>query len=259
MKTQAIALVLVLAALATGCVTEGGLALEPQTEEEQARANLAVGLGYLREGRPDAAIDPLQRTLNIDPRMADAHSAIAVAFDQIGDTEQALEHHSRAARLAPTDPIVQNAYAVFLCRQDRWSDAKPVFDRAIANSAAIREDRYLNAATCARGAGDPAGAETYYRGLLDIDVTNPSALRGMIEMKMAGEDYLSARAFWQRLEGAARQRGMALGAQDLLTCYVIETRLGDNLAARDCADRLRSEYPGSPELRQQRQMEQNGV
>jgi type IV pilus assembly protein PilF len=254
-KTQTTGVVLVLALLATGCVTEGGLSLEPQTDEEQARANLAVGVGYLRDGRPDAAIDALQRALNIDPRMADAHSAIAIAFDQTGEAGLAEEHHRRATQIAPTDSNPQNAFAVFLCRQNRWSEARPFFDRAIANSQDNRPDRYmLNAATCSRTAGDLASAEFYYRGTLGVDVANVDALRGMIDLLITAENYLNGRAFWQRLERAA-----PLQAQDLLSCYVIEARLGDELAARDCADRLRSEYPGSPELRQQRQLEQNGV
>lgn len=253
MKIVTTAVLGALAVFAVGCVTEGGLALEPASDEEQARANLAVGVGYLQEQRPQYAIDALQRALEIEPRMADAHSAIAVAYDQTGEPELAEQHHRRATQLAPVDPGPQNAFAVFLCRQNRWRDAAPYFQRAIDNSDDDGIVYMINGATCARTGGDFDAAETFYRSALSIDRVNPDALRGLVNVSIQKQDYLSARAFWQRLEQAA-----PLGAEDLLSCFVIESELGDTTTARDCADRLRQEFPGSAALRQQRALAQNG-
>ena len=74
----------------------------------------------------------------------------------------------------------------------------------------------------------------------------------MVDVSIRTENYLQGRAFFQRLE-----RGTTLQANDLLSCYVIETRLGDATAAGDCATRLQREFPGSPALRQLRTLEQN--
>jgi type IV pilus assembly protein PilF len=236
-----------------GCVTEGGLAIEPQSDEEQADANLAVGIGYLQQGRPDIAIDSLERALELEPRSADAHSMIAIAYDQVDDIESAEEHHRRATQLAPRSPIPQNAYAVFLCRQNRWSDARPHFDAAIANVApAVPINYMLNAATCARAGGDLSGAESYYRAALQIDAAQPDALRGLVDVLIRSENFFSARAMWQRLEASA-----PIGADDLLSCYLIETGMGDRQAATDCANRLTNEFPGSTAQRQLRELERN--
>jgi type IV pilus assembly protein PilF len=242
-----------LTVLAAGCVTEGGLAVEPASDEEQAQANLALGIGYLREQRPDFAIDALQRALDLEPRMAAAHSAIAVAYDQTGELELAEQHHRRATQLAPSDPIPQNAFAVFLCRQDRWSDAEPYFRTAIDDATNGGVSYMINAATCAGSAGDLEAAEDYYRAALASESESVDALRGMVDISVAQENFLQGRAFWQRLE-----RSGSLAAGDLLSCFVIERALGDDLAATDCADRLRREFPGTPALRQLRTLEQNG-
>src|SRR5690606_35890592 len=61
-----------------------------------AQANLNLGIGYLRQGRPDLAVENLQRALRIDPRLAAAHSALALAYDQLGNVDEAEEHHARA-------------------------------------------------------------------------------------------------------------------------------------------------------------------
>lgn len=236
-----------------GCVTEGVPIAEPASDEEAARANLDLGIGYLEQNRPELAIESLERAIELQPRSADAQSTIAVAYDMAGESGLAEEHHRRATQLAPADANTQNRYAVFLCRQNRWEDAQPYFERAIANVGRTSPASILNnAGTCALTAGDLPGAEEQFRSTLQAEDANVDALRGMVDVSIRTENYLQGRAFFQRLE-----RGTTLQANDLLSCYVIETRLGDATAAGDCATRLQREFPGSPALRQLRTLEQN--
>jgi type IV pilus assembly protein PilF len=237
-----------------GCVTEGVPIAEPASDEEAARANLAVGIGYLQDNKPEFAIPALERSIELQPRSADAQSTIALAYDMTGDFELAEQHHRRAAQHAPSEPNTQNRYAVFLCRQNRWPDAEPHFESAVANMGRASPVSVLvNAGTCATSAGDLAAAEGQFRAALQVEPANVAALRGMVDVSIRGEDYLPARGFWQRLE-----RAIPLEAQDLLSCYVIETSLGDQAAAGGCADRIRREFPGTPAQRQLRDLEQNG-
>ena len=253
MKSATFFLVPVSMLLIAGCVTEGVPVTEPASDEVAAQANLDLGIGYLEQNRPELAIESLSRAIELQPRSADAQSTIAVAYDMAGDTALAEEHHRRATQLAPSEPDTQNRYAVFLCRQNRWQDAQPYFQRAVANAGREGPASILNnAGTCALAAGDTEGAEAQYRATLDLDPANVDALRGMIDLSIRSEDYLQGRAFFQRLE-----RGTILQPTDLLSCYAIETRLGDTAAANDCATRLQREFPGSPAIRQLRTLQQN--
>ena len=254
MKIAVVSVLLAGAVAVTGCVTEGSIAPEPASDAEQAEANLALGIGYLQEERPDLAIEALQRAIDIQPRLADAHRTIAIAYDQIGDSELAEEHHRRATQLAPRNADTQNGYAVFLCRQNRWSDAEPYFERAIAASARQAAlTPVMNAATCASSAGDIEATESFLRAALDIDQSNVNALRGMVDVSIRTANYFQGRAFWQRLE-----RSTQIQAEDLLSCYVIESGLNADDAATACADRLEREFPGSPFLSQLRDFERDG-
>ncbi|HUF73027.1 MAG TPA: hypothetical protein VMR74_09025 [Gammaproteobacteria bacterium] len=238
-----------------GCVTEGEIRRQPASDEEQVEVNLALGVGYLQENRPDLAIEALQRAIDINARSSDAHSTIAVAYDLEGSVELAEEHHRRAVQLTPRDADTQHRYAVFLCRQDRWEDADPYFQRAVDTSARNTRIQILQQATsCARGAGDLAGAEKNLRAILDIDSANTEALRGMLDVSIRTSNYISARAFWQRLEGFAQVQ-----AEDLLACYMIERELNDAAAADGCADRLRREFPGSPAATRLGELERNAI
>lgn len=252
MRHARLGVVSILLAVA-GCVTEGVVPLQPASDDEQVEVNLALGVGYLQENRPDLAVEALQRAIDIDPRSADAHSTIAVAYDQEGSVELAEQHHRRAAQLAPRDADVQNRYAVFLCRQGRWNDADPYFQRAVDDAPRNAKIQILlNAASCARTAGDIAGVERNLRAVLAIDAVYSAALRGMMDVSIRTSNYIVGRAFWQRLEGSTQ-----VEAEDLLSCYVIESELNDDSAAQDCADRLRREFPGSPALAQLRELERN--
>jgi type IV pilus assembly protein PilF len=253
MKMVRIAVISICAVFSVACVTEGVVPIQPASDEVQAEANLALGIGYLQQERPDLAIEALLRALEAEPRSAEAHSVLALAYDQTESFELAEEHHRRATQLAPRNANIQNSYAVYLCRQNRWADAERPFDVAIAASAgASALDTSMNAARCARRAGDFEAAEKHFRVALNFDAANAEALRGMVDVSIRASNYLQGRAFWQRLE-----RSASMQPDDLLSCYVIESELRDSSAAEDCADRLRQEYPGSAALNRLSELERN--
>ena len=237
----------------SACVTEGEVQMAPASDAEQANANLALGIGYLQEERPDLAVEALVRAVDADPRSADAHSVLAVAYDQTESFTLAEEHHRRAAQLAPRSFNTQNSIAVFLCRRNRWPEAEPFFDRAISVSEGPAATTAMkNAADCARGNGDLESAERFFRAVLDVNGRDAVALRGMMDVSIRSGNFSTGRAFWQRLESS-----VSVLPGDLLGCYVIEKGLQDDSAARNCADRLREEFPGSPEYARVRELERN--
>ena len=252
MSTIRAILVFALAASASACVTTTS-GPRAQSDEEAAIANLNVGVGYLRQNRPDAAIDALERAIDLDPRLADAHSALALAYGQLDEHELAEEHHRRATQLDVNNAAVQNNYAAFLCRRDRWSEAERYFRRAVENPRyATPAAAYTNAGTCARNADDLAKAEENYRAALELEPGNVDALNGMLEIAVINENFLQARAFIQRAFAAGTPT-----ARHLQLCVLVERQLSDAEAARNCEDRLRSSFPNSAEFGQLREQERN--
>lgn len=251
MKVSISVIVLASIVLLSGCITTG--VSRPVSDAEAALANFNLGVGYLTQGRPDAAAEALQRAVSLNPRLSNAHSALALAYDQLDEPDLAEEHHQRATQLDPANADAHNGYAVFLCRRDpalRWPDARRYFDRAIGNPRYENTDTALaNAGICARQAGDLVNAESYFRRALDANPVNALALNGMVELSFQTQSYLQVRAFLQRLSGAG-----SLNSRQLLLCYLSETELGDMLAADDCAEELVRLFPRSDELRQLREL-----
>jgi len=230
--------------LALQACAGGGNVNERGGDDAAAVANMNLGAGYLRQGRHDLAIERLLRALDQDPRLANAHSTIAIAYDQIGSAEDAENHYRRATQLEPDNPAAANSYAVFLCRQDRWSDAAPYFRRAASNRAYTTPEVALtNAGVCARDAGEAEQAQEFFRAALTENPAYPDALTNMMDMAYRSGNYMQARAFVQRYLDAQPPT-----AAVLWMCFNIETQLADRGAADDCAAQLRSGFQGSPEL-----------
>jgi type IV pilus assembly protein PilF len=225
-----------------GCVSTS--VEKPRSSESAAVANMNLGAGYLRQGRFDLAIERLQRALKEDPRLADAHSTIAIAYDQLGDFDNAEEHYKRATQLEPDNSSAANNYAVFLCRRDRWRDAEPYFKRAVDNPKySTPEAALTNAGKCAAGAKDTKKAEQYFRQALTRNPQYADALSSMADLAFQQGNYLQARAFVQRFLDAQKPT-----ASILALCVDTEQKLGNRAASDRCLQRLRDGFPGSPEV-----------
>jgi type IV pilus assembly protein PilF len=224
----------------------------PSSDTDAAIANMNLGAGYLRQGRPELAVERLQRALAQNPRLADAHSTIAIAYDQLGSPEDAEEHYKRATQLDPDNSPAANSYAVFLCRQNRWKDAEPYFERAVANPVYTQPEVALaNAGVCALNAGDRAKAEQSFRAALTKNPTFADALSNLVDMSYQDKDYLQARAFLQRYMDVRPPT-----APQLWICFNIERQLENREAANRCAAQLREGFPGSPEFAQLQELQQ---
>lgn len=231
----------------TACAGDGGTVSDRASANEAAVANMNLGAGYLRQGNVELAIERLNRALAQDPRLVQAHSTIALAYDQIGSVDEAEEHFRRATQLDPTDGAAANAYAAFLCnRQNRWADAQPYFRRAAEDAEyQTPEVALTNAGICARDAGQVAAATESFRAALTRNPRYADALLNMVELSYQSGDYLQTRAFVQRYVDVRPPT-----APVLLMCVNAERALNNGPAAERCAGQLRTGFQGSPELQQ---------
>jgi tetratricopeptide (TPR) repeat protein len=134
------------------------------SEAMSARELLDEGRAMLEDGRLNEAIASLSRATSLDPRLSQAHSLLAVAYDRKGlhdrarksydraidlnesdaqamnnlgwslylngNYRAAVERLKRAAKLAPTDERILNNLALAQCRLGKFDDAFKSFSRA---------------------------------------------------------------------------------------------------------------------------------
>ena len=73
-----------------------------------ARGSLERGRALLQEGNLNEAIAELSRAVSLDPRLSQAYSLLAVAYDQKGLHERAQDSYKRAISANESDPEALN-------------------------------------------------------------------------------------------------------------------------------------------------------
>ncbi len=232
--------------LMTGCITATTTSsVKFEETDDAALQNYSLGARYYQNGSYEIARDRLERALELDPKMAQAHYTLALTHEQLGNPRLASEHYNRAVRVAPNNYDARNAYAVFLCRQRRFGEAEKQFDRALKISDNVaRYVVYTNAGACMTQKPDYGKAEDFFRAALQERPMHAEALIQLAALKFKTEEYLQARAFLQRyLSGAETSAGVLyLGVR-------IEEALDAERAATEYMHQLLREFPDSPEAK----------
>ncbi|MEM7431211.1 MAG: type IV pilus biogenesis/stability protein PilW [Pseudomonadota bacterium] len=233
--------------LLAGCIstTTGPAEVEPDPVAA-AQLNYELGARYYQNGSYDLARDRLLYSLEIDPKNATAHSVLALTYEQLDNIRLATESYESAVRVAPRNYDILNTYAVFLCRQGQPDEGVKYFERAVnATENDDEEITLTNAGTCMLNKPDLAAAETYFRRALEYKATYGDALINMALLKNRAEEYMSARAFFQRYLASN------LPAPEILyAACKNEVALGDERAKSEYANRILREYPQSRQARQ---------
>lgn len=218
----------------------------PKTDNaDAARKYYQLGARYFHNGNYELARDRLQRAVAFDPSLGIAHSVLALTFEQLDNVRLATEHHKKAVRAEPSNYIIRNAYAVFLCGQREFDQAREEFERAAGipdNDDA--EVTLTNAGVCFSNKPDFAQAETYFRRALDANPRYGEALLQLSFLMYQQKEYLPARAFMQRYFASNRATPEAL-----YLAVQIETSLGNDRARTNYENQLLREFPRSAQAR----------
>lgn len=230
--------------LLSGCVsTSSGSANKETDNVRAAEMNYELGARYYRAGNYNFARDRLLRALEFNPELAIAHTTLAWTYLELENPRLATEHFGKAVRAEPDNFDIRNHYAVFLCQQAQFDEARKQFDRAIsAYDNDNAEVMLTNAGTCMANKPDYALAEEYFRRALDFKASYGEALIQLASVKHRTGDNLRARAFLQRYLAANPTTASAL-----FLGVEIEKALDDKRASTDFVNQLLREFPNSPE------------
>lgn len=228
-----------------GCIsTTTGVPTEPD-DDNAAQQYFQLGARYFRSGNYELAKERLHRAIDLDPRMGIAYSTLALTYEQLDNVRLATEYHDKAVRYEPGNFNVRNAYAVFLCGQQRYEEARVQFQRAVEVPENDHTEIMLtNAGVCMSQKPDYVQAEAFLRQALAKKPGYGEALLQMSLLKYRTTEFLQARAFLQRFLSANKTTPevLYLGVQ-------IEKALGDDRASTDYANQLLREFPNSDQAK----------
>jgi len=217
-----------------------------QTKEYRiASINTQLAVGYLKQGRLEDALVKLKKALAAIPDYSDAHIAIALTYDHLGDKDLAEKFYLSSIRLDPNNGSVYNNYGVFLCAQNRVKTAISNFMQAIESPRYKAPERaYENAGSCAMKIPDVELAENYLRRALTLNNKLPLALYSMAHISFKQKHFMSTRAYLQRYEDVSRHTSESLWL-GLLT----ERALSNKEDEERYAKLLQTKFPDSLEFK----------
>lgn len=255
MKAMIRLLVILSAALASACVTTGRKP-EPdqQSIDNAAGYNLQLGVAYMRQGRLEAALEILEKSIRQNPDRADTHTALAVLYVRLGKLEEAGAEYRRSLRLEPDNAGTLNNYGAFLCQRGDYDQAMESFAKAVRNPLyRTPAAAHTNAGLCARDQGHSGQAESFFRLALAADPRFTGALLQLADLSFEEKIYLQARAFMDRYMASA-----AAATPDALWLGLrVEQALGDKAAAGAYSTQLLKKFPDSVEVRWLLEAEKN--
>jgi type IV pilus assembly protein PilF len=235
----------IIAILMAGCITSTttGPKKSVPNDAEAAEKYYQLGARYYRNGKFELARQRLERALEYDPKMAMAHSTLALTFESLDNPRRAVEEYKLAIRYAPRDFDVRNTYAVYLCRQGEFDEASKQFAVAVDLPNNNNPEVMLtNAGVCMSQKPDFAQAEAFFRQALQKRPDHGEALIQLSALKFRTDDYLAARGFLQRFLSRNKPNATALflGVQ-------IEQKLGDEQSRMEYIGQLLRDFPDSAE------------
>ena len=232
--------------LLSACVTTVTGAPETVRDDDAAASiNFQLAIEYFQKGNYELARDRLILSTEYDPKRPVVWSTLAATYEQLDNSRLAEEAHAEAQRVGPGNFDVQNSYAIFLCRQQRYDDAEKQFERSI--SARTNDNPELmmtNAGVCMTQKPDYVKAEAFFRRALERKMNYGEALLQMTLLKYQTKDFMGARAFMQRYQSTYPPNPGIL-----YLCVLIEDELGDVRQRSDCSNELLRNFPDSDESR----------
>jgi type IV pilus assembly protein PilF len=240
-------------ALLAACLPLTAAVAAPTAQDEApmvtaARLNAQLAVAYLKQNDIAVAREKIEKALTQNPKDATVQMSAGLVFERLQDAERADRHYATALKLEPGNPDVQNIYAVFQCRNGRPVQGQKGFEQVARNPAySTPEVAYANAGVCARGAGDLARAEAFFRKALKVRPDFPDALLQLADLTYTTGGGLGARALLERYFRVA-----PASADALMLGVRIERALGDVEAATRYQNQLQKDFPDSEQARELR-------
>lgn len=226
--------------LLSGCATPSGSSNGP-SQNEAARLNLQLGIGYMQAGRFEIAQDKLRRALQFDPRLAEAENALGVLHEETREPSLAERHYRRALDIRPHYLLAKMNLGRLLCSNGQTDEGRALFLEAATHSAQdTPEVAYTGAGVCSRIAENLPQAERDFRQALEHNAFASSTL-----FEIASVSYELGRSADAQnyLERYHRRSGFT--ADSLQLAIAIEQNLGDSEMQEYYSDLLRSQLSNS--------------
>ncbi len=172
-------------AIACAMASGSGHAQSPQVQELFKR-----GAAAMRDGQGAAAEQAFRQAVQLEPRMPEAYTDLALVLGREGKLEEAIQTLRRSLELAPLQPAANLYLGIFLFQANRPSEARTALQQATAQ-AADNAEAWMWLGNVDMASGHPELAVTSFdkAAALSPDDLNLLELRGRAHNQVAHDSY----------------------------------------------------------------------
>ncbi len=211
-----------------------------------AMLNIEMGQSYLAQGYVSRAKQKFVHALELQPKLPEAHSAIAYFYETVGDLDEAEKHHNSAVTFGTGKGRFYNNYGTFLCRQKRFKEADRAFNNALKDKQYIKTaEVYENAGLCALQHADNSKAYEYLKSAVKHDPNRTNACLELANIELQRENPKSA-IYYLKL---FKQNGQA-SAKSLYLSVRSHQQLQQEDELASALLQLKSLFPDSKEYKE---------
>ena len=137
---------------------QGFVIQEQPVVDAESLGEFERAVTLMNDGNNAAAIEPLTKVIERSPGNTAPHINIAETYVRTGKPDLAEQHLKTALKLVPGHPVASNEYGLLLRKAGRFSEAREIYEKAIAafpdylparRNLGILCDLYLNDPACA--------------------------------------------------------------------------------------------------------------
>lgn len=178
---------------------------------EASIANARLGVEYMKQGRYKVALEKLRKALEQNDDNQEAHTAVALLHEKLGQEDLAEKHFSKALALAPNDASIHNNYASYLCRQQKPQAAQKYFLHALNNRLYDTPELvHTNMGLCALRFNQQQQALEAFEKALQKNPQFSIALYQMANLHEKNGNVIEADKYFLRYEKIARHTPQSL-------------------------------------------------
>ncbi|MDD1792720.1 type IV pilus biogenesis/stability protein PilW [Enterovibrio makurazakiensis] len=238
---------LLLMGLLAGCVTVTDKQSNVKFDSIQAaESRISLGIAYLNAGQWERARQNLEMAVQFAPKYYRSLISFAHYLEKVEEFDQAEQQYITALRYSPKNGDVQNNYGVFLCRQERYSEAQKAFAKAIDQPYYYKmSGSFENAALCALKAGERQQAKIWFEKAIDHEPNRPLSSVQLARLEVEDSELNDARI---RLFKFHKRYGYR--PNSLLTLIELESKAERPNEVTRYANVLARQFPKSNEYRQ---------
>jgi Tfp pilus assembly protein PilF len=181
-----------------------GCAQDRAALQKRAEAKQSLGLSLIQDGQLQAGLNELNQAANLDPENAEIQNAIALAYRDMGNTDEAILHFRNALALKPDYPDAENNLGTVYLIRSEWKNAIQHFEKA-AQSLSYRTPymAYTNLGYAYHQMGLYQKAIEYYQKAIERWARYSPAYDNMgLAYEMLGKGDKAAEAYRQAMAAA---------------------------------------------------------